>query len=149
MSSKANALRLVLHTTYPMLQRTFVVTYVILTLCAFVHHQAQFPRSPLIHPPRGARISLAPKFSAHPMAATSPLRTRHCAAVEPSDLEQIKRVRALFSCAADKDTENEAAAACLPFRSSSRSWLGRRGAGSRQPLLSLHRYCYSFHLRML
>ncbi|KAJ7864701.1 hypothetical protein B0H13DRAFT_2671147 [Mycena leptocephala] len=116
----------VLHTTYPTLQRTFVVTYVILSLRAFVHRLAPIrpiplssttPRSPNCPAPRRSHRSRA-HLPAHPVAATSRFAHADCAA-------------GLFSrIDADKDMENKAAAACLPFRSSSRSWLGRRGAGS-------------------
>ncbi|KAJ7858583.1 hypothetical protein B0H13DRAFT_2672483 [Mycena leptocephala] len=56
-SSKANALCLVLHATYPTPQRTFVVTYVILIL--LVHRQAQF--TPILLPPPTPRRSLTPR----------------------------------------------------------------------------------------
>lgn len=105
------ALRLVLHTTYPTLQRTFVVIDVISTLRAFIHRQAQFARSPS-HPPTPGRL-LPSRASG---GAISPLRTRRLRrgwAVWTR--QQINLVPGLFSRAADKGTGNEATAACLPF----------------------------------
>jgi hypothetical protein len=95
------------YTTYPTLQRIFVVTYVILTLRAFGHRQAQFPRSPLIHPPHAhpspsrADISRASGGRYLP-ALHSPITPR----VNHAELEQINLVPGLYSrIDADKDME--------------------------------------------
>jgi hypothetical protein len=99
----------VLQTTYPTLQRTFVVTYVIPPSAP---SSTVRPNSP-DPPPSTPRCSLPSRahISAHPVAATSPLPTRHCAVGEPrGETLGLGADPGLFLRAdADEDAENKAA----------------------------------------
>ncbi|KAJ7842288.1 hypothetical protein B0H13DRAFT_2365286 [Mycena leptocephala] len=94
-----SALCLVLHTTYPTLQRTFVVTYVILILRAFVHRLAPIrpiplssthPRAHLIAPPRGAHICPRIRWPLPP-ASHTPIAPRDSSRVRPTKAQITKR----------------------------------------------------------